>query len=120
SSVEAAVPAIVRMLWEDGPSRLKAIEVLGRLGAPAKPAIASLGQLLKVADIEARLQAALALWKIDHRAAESLPVLVAALKTTALPPQRGAASLPGRFGLPQSVPLVPPCQQAAEVLSKMG
>jgi HEAT repeat protein len=75
---------------------------------------------LKVADIDARLQAALALWRIDHRAAESLPVLVAALKSTAPPPQRGAVNLPGRFGLPQSVPPVPACQQAAEVLGKMG
>ena len=120
SGGEAAVPTLTRVLWEDGPAQVKAAEVLGRIGPPAKSAVSALTTLLKGSDTEVRIQAALALWKIDHRAGDSVPVLVAELKTPA--PLRQASGLPspGRFGAPLSSPAAPPCRQAAEALAEMG
>jgi hypothetical protein len=65
-----------------------------------------------------RFQGALAVWRIDSRA-EVVPVLVRELKNTVRRrPQN--ASLPGRLALEASALPVPPCQQAAEALGKIG
>ncbi|HLJ94892.1 MAG TPA: HEAT repeat domain-containing protein, partial [Gemmataceae bacterium] len=117
---EMTLSALVRGLWEEGASRIKASEVLGRMGSAAKSAVPSLRELLKVADLDSRLAAAVALWKIDHQAAESVPALVAGLKYSATPVQRNALTLPGRFGTLSPSPGDPPCERAAEALGQIG
>jgi HEAT repeat protein len=109
----------VRMLWDDAQARAKAAEVLGRMGPTAKPAIPDLLDVLRGSDNLARVQAALALWKIDHRTEEVIPVLVAALKSPLMATPRTTLTLPGRFGTPGTLP-GPLCQQAAEALGEMG
>ena len=100
--------------------RIKAAEVLGRMGSAAKSAVPALRELLKVSDPDTRLQIAVALWTIDHRAEEAVGVLVSLLKDSATSSQRNALNPPGRFGLTSSTPPPPPCQLAAEALGQMG
>src|SRR5207302_10960237 len=47
---ETAVSALVRTLWDEGPGRTMAAEVLGQLGSAAKAAVPTLQELLRVAD----------------------------------------------------------------------
>jgi HEAT repeat protein len=113
------VSALVRALWEETPARIEAAEVLGRLGPSAKSAVPSLENLLQGYDSQARIQAALALWRIDQRTLETIPVLVGTLRSASTPPQRSSVILPGRFGGMSTV-IAPLCQQAAEALGQMG
>jgi hypothetical protein len=76
--------------------------------------------LLKGPEPETRIQAALALWKIDGEAKETVAVLVAALKTVVAPRQNNTLNLPGRFGLISTAAPPPPGQLAAEALGQMG
>jgi HEAT repeat protein len=118
SLTNAVTPALVRILWEERPERIRAAEVLGRMGASAKDAVPTLTNILKGSDPQLRIQAALALWKIDRRTKQAVPVLVDALKSPLLPP-RTSAAIPGRFGAFNTTS-VPICQQAAEALGQMG
>jgi HEAT repeat protein len=115
---EAVVATLTQALGEDGPARIKAAEVLGRMGPLAKATVPALTDLVKGPDAEARIQGALALWRIDSRA-EVVPVLVRELKNTVHRRARNA-SLPGPLALAVSALPVPPCQQAAEALGKIG
>jgi HEAT repeat protein len=119
SADEATVSLLVRVLWEDGPVRAKAAQLLGEIGPPGKEAVPSLVNVLNGSDLEARIQAALALWKIDRRAHEVVPVLVSALKSLA-PRQGSALNLNEPFGASPSARAVPPCQLAADALGQIG
>src|SRR5205823_1197492 len=92
--------------------RIKAAEVLGRMGPLAKPAIPALLNLLKGSDIEARLQAALALWRIERHSEQTVPVLASLLKSCT-PRQGSIGGGGGRSGAPL-------CQLAAEALGQIG
>jgi HEAT repeat protein len=115
---DVAISALVRALADDGVARVKAAEVLGRMGPPAKSAVPALTDLLRESDPEACVQAALALWRIDRRTEETVPVLLSALKGPWTPRPGSALSVPGRFGAVSSAP--PACQQAADALGQMG
>ena len=117
----STLPAVLatRLLWDDEKVRAKAAEVLGRMGPAARSAIPALMDVLKGSDNQARIQAALAVWQIDHRTEEVVPVLVGELKSSFVPPPQGTLTLPGRFGVAGSPP-APLCQQAAEALGQMG
>src|SRR5207247_2506548 len=97
----------------------KAAEVLGRIGPRAKSAIPDLLEVLKGSDNEARVQAALALWRLGHRAEDVIPVLAGALRSPSAPPVRNPLTPLGRFGVP-GAPRAPVCQQAARALGLMG
>src|SRR5207245_187612 len=112
--------ALMRALWDEGLARIKAAEVLGRIGPAAKPAVPILHELVKVSDADTRLQTAVALWKIDRQAEETAAALAGVLKSSVTSPQRNALAPPGRFGLSASAPAPPPCQLAAEALGQMG
>jgi HEAT repeat protein len=109
----------VRILWDDTQARTKAAEVLGRMGPAAKLAIPALAEVLRGSDNQSRIQAALALWRIDRRTEDVIPVFVAALKSSFTPSPRSTLTLPGRFGV-AGPPPAPLCQQAAEALGQMG
>jgi HEAT repeat protein len=109
----------VRMLWDDMQARAKAAEILGRMGPAAKAAAPDLADVLRGSDNPARVQAALALWRIDRRNEEVIPVLVGALKSTFTATSRASLLIPGRFGTPGTPP-GPLCQQAADALGEMG
>ena len=106
----AVIATLVQLLSEVQPARVTAAEILGRMGTAAQSAVPALTVLLKASDPETRLQAALALWRIDGRTAETVPVLVAALTSLGTPRPEGT---PGP-------PPPPPCRQAAEALAEMG
>jgi hypothetical protein len=116
---EAAISVLVRVLWEEGPARVKAAEVLGRMGPAARSAVPALTNLLKGSDTEARIQAAQALWRIDRRVDEAVPVLVGALKSFT-PRQGNILNVVGHSGVRSGALPGPPCQQAAEALAEMG
>jgi HEAT repeat protein len=116
---EEVVAALTRALGDGGPPRVKAAESLGRLGPPAKSAVPILADLLKEPDAETRIQAALALWRIDHQA-EVVPVLVRELKSSVARRPTSASPLSGRLGVAGSTAAVPPCRQAADALGIMG
>jgi HEAT repeat protein len=118
SADESAASILMRMLWDDAQGRAKAAEVLGGMGPAAKSAVPALTDVLNGSDNQARVQAALALWKIDGRAQEAVAVLVAALRSP-LTPSPSKLAPPGRFGVP-GLPPAPICQQAAEALAQMG
>jgi HEAT repeat protein len=118
SDDEAVFSALMRVLGDDGPARAKAAEVLGRMGPVAKAAVPPLTELTKGPDPDARIQAALALWRIDHRT-EAIPVLVRELKSTVARKPGNAMSF-GRLAVAASAPTEPPCQQAAEALEEIG
>jgi HEAT repeat protein len=115
---EAVVSALTRALGDDGLARVKAAEVLGRMGTLAKSSIPALTNLMKGPDAEARIQAALALWRIDHQA-EAIPVLVRELKCT-VSRKPSNAGFPGRLAGTASAGAAQPCQQAAAALGAIG
>jgi HEAT repeat protein len=116
---EEAVSWPIRILWDDAQARAKAAEVLGRMGPGAKAAVPTLAEVLRGSDNPTRIQAALALWRIDHRTQDVLPALTAALRSPFTPLPRSTLTLPGRFGIPGAPP-APLCQQAAEALGQMA
>lgn len=65
---------------EDVRQREGAARTLGLMGPAARGAVGTLTELLTDASAAVRVQAALALWRIDSRAADSLRVLVLVLK----------------------------------------
>jgi HEAT repeat protein len=80
---EVVVPALTRLL-DDGEwsIRLYAAEALGKFGPRAQPAVAALvREMAHRAQGWAWLAAAQALWRIDHRTDETVPVLAAAFET---------------------------------------
>jgi HEAT repeat protein len=117
---ETAVSALIRVLWEDGPNRAKAAQILGRMGPRAKSAVPTLSNLVKRPDPEVRIQAALALWKVDNRTEAAVSVLVRELKTRGTRGSAGSLLLIARPATVSNPPAVPPCQQAAEALGQMG
>jgi HEAT repeat protein len=58
----------------------QALELTGLLGAEAKPFVPTLKNTLKDANVAKRVRAAYALWRIEGKAEEVMPVLVAALQ----------------------------------------
>jgi HEAT repeat protein len=75
------VPELIDALGDElAYVRLNAAYALGELGAEAKAAAGALVPLaLRDDDFRVRLEAAVALWRIDRRAAVALPVLTEAL-----------------------------------------
>src|SRR5262249_47038351 len=63
-----------------------AFEVMGELGAQARSAAGELREALKDANVVKRAKAAAALWRIDGKAGEVIPVLTAALNERAPTP----------------------------------
>jgi HEAT repeat protein len=59
-----------------------AAHALGELGRRVKPAAVVLRDSLKAEDLEVRVEAAMALWRMTNEAQTVLPVLVAAVKDT--------------------------------------
>jgi HEAT repeat protein len=76
----AAVPALVESLQNpDAAVRLKAIEVLGRMGADAKDAVPHLIRLLDDPDLNVRKAAARTLGRIGPAAQQAVPSLMKTL-----------------------------------------
>jgi len=76
----AAVPALVESLQSpDATVRLKAVEVLGRMGADAKDAVPHLVRLLDDPDLDVRKAAARTLGRIGPAAQEAVPALMKSL-----------------------------------------
>lgn len=106
--------------------------IIGSIGQRATNAITPLTQLLQHDSALIRVQAARAIWKIDHRAGTVLPVLVAELKSEALGNgRRFAAEALGEMGpaAAETVPLLKTIlndarpdvrQAAADALKKIG
>jgi HEAT repeat protein len=114
---EAVISALVGALADDSAARTKAAEVLGRMGPVAKSAIPALADLLKEPSADVCVPFAVALWKIDRRVAETVPVLVSALRGPLTSRPANGASAPG-FGT--SSRRQPGFQQAADALGQMG
>ncbi|MBI3416129.1 MAG: HEAT repeat domain-containing protein [Verrucomicrobia bacterium] len=78
-----AIPELIQRLnSKDYVVRYKCIDALGVLGPEAKEAVPALRALLK-ASLAERVYAAIALWEIEHDAAEVLPIFEEALKCRA-------------------------------------
>ena len=76
----AAVPALVESLQNpDAAVRLKAIEVLGRMGDDAKDAVPQLVRLLDDPDLNVRKAAARTLGRIGPAAQQAVPALMKSL-----------------------------------------
>lgn len=76
----AAVPELRRSLRSPDPQvRLKAIDVLARVGSDAEPAVPDLVQLLDDEDPRVRRAAARTLGRIGPAAAEAVPALMRSL-----------------------------------------
>jgi hypothetical protein len=76
----AAVPALVESLQDpDAAARLKAVEVLGRMGADAKDAVPQLVRLLDDPDLNVRKAAARTLGRIGPAAQQAVPALMKSL-----------------------------------------
>lgn len=95
SAAVPAVPALIGALKDDelgpGPGRVTyvrgwAASALGKIGPPARAAVPALTELLHDPSSFHRVQAAIALWRIDREVAATLPVLLEALE------QRGESS----------------------------
>lgn len=86
----AAVPALTEALRSNDPDvRLKAAEVLARMGTDAKPAAADLTRLLDDPDERIRKAAARALGMIGPDAADAVPALMRSLTQPEPPPPTG-------------------------------
>jgi HEAT repeat protein len=76
----AAVPSLIETLKSPDPAvRLKAIEVLGRMGSAAEPAVPDLIRLLEDTDPEVRKAAARTLGRIGPNAEAAVPALMRTL-----------------------------------------
>jgi HEAT repeat protein len=116
----AVISALLQVLQQQDPEESRVARVFGQIGAPAKAAVPALTELLKARDPETRIRAALALWRIDHRADESVPVLAAELKNQAASRAGSASSPLGHFGQPLRTHPTPLCQEAADALAEIG
>lgn len=77
-----AVPTLVEALrLPDTAARLRAVEVLGRMGADAKTAVPDLVPLLDDPDLRVRKATARTLGRIGPDAADAIPVLMRSLLT---------------------------------------
>jgi HEAT repeat protein len=76
------VPSLVESLKDDLPYvRMSAANGLGELGSKAKPAVSALTSIAFYdPSPRVRLEAAVAIWRIDRLAVRVMPVLVSALK----------------------------------------
>src|SRR5262249_30239291 len=75
----AQVAALLEALRHDDPAiRFGAAHTLGDLGGAARPALASLKQALLDRDLGVRVQAARAVWLIDHQTEATIPILAEA------------------------------------------
>lgn len=77
-----AVPALVQALkMPNAEARLRAVEVLGRMGADAKSAVPELVPLLDDPDLRVRKATARTLGRIGPEAADAIPALMRSLLT---------------------------------------
>jgi HEAT repeat protein len=97
---EATVALLAKLLRTSplAPIRRAAAEALGTLGEPAKPAIAELVQALEDKDSVVRVNAAVALWRIEKHA-KALPALVETLEKGQSPGPYEAALALGRLNI---------------------
>lgn len=114
-AAQGAVPALRRYLTDiPRPAfvdpTLSAVQALGWIGPGARPAVPDLEKLLDSKWPEQRKSAALALWRIDRRARQAVPVLVEVLKGG-----RSSAAAPAGVEAAPSVRA-----QAAEALGVIG
>src|SRR5262249_17140181 len=92
--------------------RANAANALGQLGTEARDAVAALTTAsLRDPDLRVRLEAAVALWRIDKRVGRPLPVLIEALKAEDEALRWGAADCPGDMG-PEARDAVPALVEA--------
>jgi hypothetical protein len=92
----AGVPALAQALQSRDPEvRLKATEVLGRMGEDAKDAVPELVRLLDDPDLAVRKAAARTIGRIGPAAKDAVPALMRSLLQTApQPPTTPAAPAP--------------------------
>jgi hypothetical protein len=133
-----AVPALVRVMKENGAIGLGAAAALGRIGPPARESADELRRALDAPDPQIRARAAIALWEVGRDAETAVPVLVEALRGPTLRPGVVMARLPSvrtftrtaAFPIPYqavatsqaAVPAVPPSFRCEiiEALGRMG
>jgi len=105
----AAVPALLDALiaWEPR-LRSQAARILGEIGPDAVAAVDGLRKNLKHADVEVRLETALALWRVDRQQGPALEVLTAAAKDADAEVRRRAIAYLGwmESGAQPAVPLL--------------
>src|SRR5262249_3032995 len=105
-----ALPALEAALTPDSDTLtgMGGALTLGHMGAAAKPVTAALVAKLRDPDVEERCHAAQALWRIDGRTSETVPVLAAALKAEDKNVRLGAVGILSRMGpaAAQAVPAV--------------
>ena len=77
--------------------RRNTVEALGNLGPAAKPSVGELVKMLGNEDTVTRVNAAVALWQIDHHA-KAVPALIELLRSGAAPGPYQAAVALGRLG----------------------
>ena len=90
--VREAVQIPIRVI-RPGPVEDRRTTLLGQLGPDARPAVATLTAALKSGNKAVRLEAAIALSKIDRRAVAAIPVLLEAVKEQVLPKSPIAAAI---------------------------
>ena len=96
---EAAIPLLMETIYSKGhiSVRRNSVEALGNLGVAAKRAVPDLLKLLGDEDLVTRVNAAVALWKIDHHP-QAVPALVEMLRHGTPPAPYEAAVALGRLG----------------------
>jgi HEAT repeat protein len=100
ASDEATIALLAKTLKTSSlaPIRRAVAEALGTLGEPAKPAVAELVQAMEDKDSVVRVNAAVALWRIEKHA-KALPALVETLEKGQSPGPYEAALALGRLGV---------------------
>ncbi len=110
----AAVPALVEDLQSESAGSVSlAALVLGCIGEDAKVAVPRLAELIHDDDAQVRIRAAEALWRLDRRSDEVLPVMVAELENWSRDPN-------ALLGLTQDAHGQSRQQVAAAVLGEIG
>lgn len=109
------VPALLEGLRDEAPVvRAGAAQALGLLGAEAKEAVPALTTaLLRDRDFHVRVEAAVAVWRIDKRAGRVMPVLAEALEVDDEVLRWTAAECLGEMGA-DARPAIPALQSALQ------
>jgi HEAT repeat protein len=117
---DPVLSAVLPVLEEESPLRIAAIEVLASLGPSGKRALPALVQLLKSSDSTTRVQAGLALWKVEGQADKVVPLLIAALRNPFARPDGVVVSSPQRVGSTVAPGYRTLSAQAADALGEIG